>query len=159
MALIRQSGNFPVLNFFICVQPLVFYLISSNSPNKVFCKYLYFFEARMRELILLVNTVIAILTKLHYYIICKWRIRFQGLSIYNVIIILTITALPWFCMSVPKHSLFSGEPRESSIGLQTGTFVQTGVMFCLSLLKLDKCSGIDINSMLSAALYTIYINS
>ena len=32
-------------------------------------------------------------------------------------------------MSIPKHSCFSGEPREGSDGIQTGTVVQTGVMF------------------------------
>ena len=35
----------------------------------------------------------------------------------------------WLCMSIPKHSFFSGKPREDSIGIQTGTIVQTGLMF------------------------------
>ena len=35
----------------------------------------------------------------------------------------------WSCMSIPKHSLLSGEPRDCSIDIQTGKVVQTGVMF------------------------------
>jgi hypothetical protein len=50
-------------------------------------------------------------------------------------------------MSIPKHSLLSGEPRDFSIDIQTDKVVNTGVMFCLGLLEPKKCSGMDINSM------------
>ena len=32
-------------------------------------------------------------------------------------------------MSIPKHSLLSGEPHDSSIGIQTDKLIHTGVMF------------------------------
>ena len=32
-------------------------------------------------------------------------------------------------MSIPKHSLLSGEPRDCSIDIQTDKVVHTGVMF------------------------------
>ena len=35
----------------------------------------------------------------------------------------------WSCMSIPEHSLLSGEPRDCSIDIQTEKVVHTGVMF------------------------------
>jgi hypothetical protein len=32
-------------------------------------------------------------------------------------------------MSIPKHSLLSGEPRDCSIDIHTGKVVHTGVIF------------------------------
>ena len=36
---------------------------------------------------------------------------------------------PWSCISIPKHSLLSGEPPDCSVDIQTEKVVQTGVMF------------------------------
>jgi hypothetical protein len=35
----------------------------------------------------------------------------------------------WSCLSIPKHSMLSGEPRECSIDIQTDKVIHTGVMF------------------------------
>jgi hypothetical protein len=55
-------------------------------------------------------------------------------------------------MSIPKHFLLSVEPRGCYIDIQTEKVVHTGVMFCLSLLEPEKCSGIDINNIFNWAL-------
>ena len=33
---------------------------------------------------------------------------------------------PWFCMTIPKHSLLIGEPRDCSFDIQTKKVVHTG---------------------------------
>ena len=53
----------------------------------------------------------------------------------------------WSCRLIHRHYLISGEPRESSIGIQTDKVVHTGVMFLPGLSLARKCLGIDINSM------------
>ena len=41
-------------------------------------------------------------------------------------------------MSIPKHSLLSGEPRACSIDIQTGKVVHPGVMFLPELARASK---------------------
>ena len=57
------------------------------------------------------------------------EVLFKGVCILGKYDHLLAHCTTLFCTLIPKHSFFSGEPRECSIGCIPGAVVQTGVMF------------------------------